>query len=208
MNTPTLDIKLLTEALDKLMDQKLDQRFEILHERIYQLENSRHQSNSSKGRATKDEFASSNDEEKQFERRYKADRHFHKQGDDAIKGIKLKIPSCQGKSDPKAYLEWERKIEMVFECNIYTDEQKVKLATVQFTDYASIWWDQLCLSRRRNRERAVETWDEMRSLMRKRFVPNYYSRDFHHRRQALTQGNMSVENYYKQMEMDIMKADI
>ena len=105
MNTLTIDIKLLIEALDKLMDRKLDQRFEVLHERIDQLQNSKHQSNSSKGRATKDESASSNDEDEQFERRYKADRHFHKLGDDAIKGIKLKIPSFQGKSDPDAYLE-------------------------------------------------------------------------------------------------------
>ena len=121
------------------MDQKLDQRFEILHERIDQLENSKHQSNSSKGRTTKDESASSNDEEEQFEWRYKADRCFPKRRDDAIKSVKLKISSFQGKWDPEAYLEWERKIELVFECNTYTEEQKVKLAAVEFTNYASVW---------------------------------------------------------------------
>ncbi|XP_071901000.1 uncharacterized protein [Coffea arabica] len=124
------------------------------------------------------------------------------------KGVKLKIPFFQGKSDPEAYLEWERKIELVYECHTYSEEQKVKLTAVEFTDYASIWWDQLRLSRRRNRERAVETWDEMRSLMRKRFVPSYYSRDLHRRLQSLTQGSLSVENYYKEMEMAIMKADL
>ena len=87
--------------------------------------------------------------------------------------MKLKIPTFQGKSDLEDYLEWERKIEMVFECNSYTDEQKVKLAVVEFTNYASVWWDQLRLSHRRNRERAVETWEELQGLMRKRFVPNY-----------------------------------
>ena len=30
--------------------------------------------------------------------------------------IKLKIPSFQGKNDPKAYLEWEKKMEIVFDC--------------------------------------------------------------------------------------------
>ena len=44
--------------------------------------------------------------------------------------------------------------------------------------------------------------------MRKRFVPNYYSRDLHRRLQALTQGSMSVEDYYKEMEMAIMKTDL
>ena len=28
--------------------------------------------------------------------------------------IKMKIPSFQGNNDPKAYLEWERKVELVF----------------------------------------------------------------------------------------------
>ncbi|XP_071923173.1 uncharacterized protein [Coffea arabica] len=48
----------------------------------------------------------------------------------------------------------------------------------------------------------------MRSLMRKRFVPSYYSRDLYRRVQALTQGSMSVEDYYKEMEMAITKADL
>ena len=107
-------------------------------------------------------------------------------------------------------MEWEWKIELVYECHTYTEEQKVKLAAVEFTDYASIWWDQLYLSRRRNRERPVETWEEIRSLMQKRFVPSCYSRDLHRRLQALTQGSMSVEDYYKEMEMEmtIMKANL
>ena len=44
--------------------------------------------------------------------------------------------------------------------------------------------------------------------MRKRFVPNYYSKDLHRWLQALTQGNRLVEDYYNEMEMAIMKADI
>ncbi|XP_071905719.1 uncharacterized protein [Coffea arabica] len=63
-------------------------------------------------------------------------------------------------------------------------------------------------SRRRNRERPVETWEEIRSLMQKRFVPSCYSRDLHRRLQALTQGSMSVEDYYKEMKMAIMKVDL
>ena len=51
-------------------------------------------------------------------------------------GIKMKIPSSQGKSDPEAYLEWEKRIEMVFECQNYSEDQKVKLAAVEFMDYA------------------------------------------------------------------------
>ena len=31
-----------------------------------------------------------------------------------IGNTKMKIPSFQGKNDPKAYLEWEKKVELIF----------------------------------------------------------------------------------------------
>ena len=55
--------------------------------------------------------------------------------------IKMKIPSFQGKNDPEVYLEWEKKVEFIFECHNYSEEKKVKLAVIEFTDYAIIWWD-------------------------------------------------------------------
>nr|XP_027100914.1 uncharacterized protein LOC113720153 [Coffea arabica] len=44
--------------------------------------------------------------------------------------------------------------------------------------------------------------------MRKRFVPSYYNRDLHSKLQTLTQGNMSVEDYHKEIEMTMMRANI
>ena len=43
-----------------------------------------------------------------------------KSKDGNLKSIKMKIPSFQGKSDPEAYLEWEKKVERVFDCHNYT----------------------------------------------------------------------------------------
>ena len=51
----------------------------------------------------------------------------------------MKIPFFQGKNDLDAYLEWERKVELVFNCPNYSKEKNVKLATVEFVDYAMIW---------------------------------------------------------------------
>ena len=58
----------------------------------------------------------------------------------------MKIPSFQGKSDPEAYLEWE-KVKLAFDCHNYSERKKVKLATFEFFDYCIIWWDQLLLTR-------------------------------------------------------------
>ena len=74
-----------------------------------------------------------------------------------LESIKVKIPSFQGKNDPEVYLEWEKKVELIFECHNYSEEKKVKLAVIEFTDYVIIWWDQLVINRRRNHERPIET---------------------------------------------------
>ena len=63
--------------------------------------------------------------------------------DQHLGNIKMKIPFFQGRNDPKAYLVWEMKVDMVFDCHHYSEEKKAKLAMVEFTNYAIIWWDLL-----------------------------------------------------------------
>ncbi|KAL6349641.1 hypothetical protein AAG906_041047 [Vitis piasezkii] len=41
--------------------------------------------------------------------------------------IKMKIPSFQGTNDPEVYLEWEKKVEFIFECHNYSEEKKVTI---------------------------------------------------------------------------------
>ncbi|GKV43146.1 hypothetical protein SLEP1_g50479 [Rubroshorea leprosula] len=91
----------------------------------------------------------------------------------------MKIPPFQGKNDPDVYLEWEKKVELVFDCHNYSEEKKVKLAAVEFTDYAMVWWDQLVLSQPRNRERP-----------------------------GLTEGSKSIEDYHKEMEIAMLYVEL
>ena len=128
--------------------------------------------------------------------------------DNDLGNIKIKIPSFQGKNDPEVYLEWETKMEMVFDCHNYSEIKKVKLAAIEFTDYAIVWWDQLLINRRRNREPPVDTWEEMKMLMRRRFVPNHYYRGLYQKLQRLTQGSKSVDEYYKEMEVAMIRANV
>ena len=58
---------------------------------------------------------------------------------DGLSGIKMKIPSFKGKSDPEAYLEWEKKMEFTFDCDNYLKAKKVKLVVIEFSDYAITW---------------------------------------------------------------------
>ena len=135
-------------------------------------------------------------------------REARNRGDSNLGSIKMKIPSFQGKNDPEVYLEWEKKVELVFDCHNYSELKKVKLAAIEFFDYAIVWWDQLVINRRRNRERPIETWEEMKAVMRRRFVPSYYYRELYQKLQSLTQGNRSVEDYYKEMEIAMIRANV
>ena len=56
--------------------------------------------------------------------------------DDGLSGIKMKILPFQGKSDPEAYFEWEKKMEFIFDCHNYSEAKKVKLVVIEFSDYA------------------------------------------------------------------------
>ena len=135
-------------------------------------------------------------------------REARNQEDNNLRNIKMKISSFQGKNDPEAYLEWDRKVELVFDCHHYSKNKKVKLAVIKFSDYAIVWWDQLVLNKRRNREPSVETWEEMKRVIRKRFVSTYYYRELYNKLQNLRQGNRSVEEYYKEMEVAMARANI
>ena len=94
--------------------------------------------------------------------------------DDNVRSIKMKVLSFLGKNDPKAYFEWETKVQFVFDFQNYTNNKKVKLAAAEFTDYATVLWDQLMLSLRRAGERPIHTWDEMKVVIRKHFMPRHY----------------------------------
>ncbi|XP_071918755.1 uncharacterized protein [Coffea arabica] len=201
-------LSLKMDAMWKEMQRRLDQRLETIHEQIDHLSSSRASSRKSKGKSALGESSDSNaDSDRETYGQGRPKRNTRAIGD-AIKGIKMKIPPFQGKSDPAIYLEWESRVELVFDCNDYTDAQKLRLAIVEFTDYAIVWWEQMATSRRRCGEPPITTWTELKRLMKKRFVPSHYHRDLYQKLQTLTQGQRSVEDYYKDMEISMLRADI
>ena len=54
----------------------------------------------------------------------------------------------------------------------------------------------------------METWEEMKRVMRKRFVSTYYYRELYNKLQNLRQGNRSVKEYYKEMKVAMTRSNI
>ena len=55
-----------------------------------------------------------------------------------------------------------------FYCHSYSEQKRVKLVVIKFTEYALICWNQIVIRRRRNWGRPIQTWGEMKVLMRRR----------------------------------------
>ena len=100
------------------------------------------------------------------------------------------------------------KIEHVFSYNDYTEEQKVKLAEAEFYDYALVWWNKNQRKMMREEGREIDTWTEMRRDMRNRYVPTSYNITMQQKLQRLSQGSLTMEEYYKEREMTLMRANI
>ena len=94
----------------------------------------------------------------------------------------------------------------VFACNEYNDEQKMKLAAAEFSHYALTWWNKYQREKVKYEEPMVNTWTRMKRIMRKRYLPASYNRDLQLKLQRMTQGNKSVEEYFKEMEVTMIRA--
>ncbi|CAA0819685.1 Unknown protein, partial [Striga hermonthica] len=54
----------------------------------------------------------------------------------------------------------------------------------------------------------ISTWAEMKSIMRKRFVPSHYFRDLYRKLQTMSQGTKTVDEYFKEMEIAMIRANV
>ncbi len=63
--------------------------------------------------------------------------------DEGLGKIKISMPSFSGCGDPEDYLEWEMYCDQIFNSHNYSEDKKVRLASIEFTGYALSWWNQL-----------------------------------------------------------------
>ena len=70
----------------------------------------------------------------------------------------VKLPSFNGDSDPNIYLGWEAKVEQMFNVYKVEEDQKVKLASLEFEDYSMQWWNQNVMDIGLNKRSVVIFW--------------------------------------------------
>ncbi|KAF1868016.1 hypothetical protein Lal_00043733 [Lupinus albus] len=58
------------------------------------------------------------------ERRNGEEDQMERRRDDKLEGVEIKIPTFMGMNNLEAYMEWEMKVEQVFDCHNYSEDKK------------------------------------------------------------------------------------
>ncbi|RDX63352.1 hypothetical protein CR513_58226, partial [Mucuna pruriens] len=132
--------------------------------------------------------------EKRHERQYKREED---RRDDLDLG-KCKIPQFLGDCKPKVYIDLEPTVEKLI-TNFGVQGRK---------DYALVWWTSLMDDIRKGIEETCESWYDLKRMMRKRFILSLCERDIHHKLQSLYQGSRRMEEYHKEIELTLLRAQI
>jgi hypothetical protein len=123
--------------------------------------------------------------------------------DDPYAKIKLTIPSFSGKYDADGYLDWEMTVEQKFNAHLVPEQHRVRQATSEFKDFAIVWWNGLAVG-----NALPTTWEDLKRVMRDRFVPPSYHRDLRAKLLCLEQGDNSVQDYYGELQKGLMRCGI
>ncbi|RDY00239.1 hypothetical protein CR513_16596, partial [Mucuna pruriens] len=84
----------------------------------------------------------------------------------------------------------------------------VGIVTLEFGDYALVWWTQMLEDIRRGIKDPCEDWATLKRMTKGRFVPPSYASDLHNKLQRLYQSSRHVEEYHKEMEIDLIRVQI
>ncbi|KAK1664888.1 hypothetical protein QYE76_053047 [Lolium multiflorum] len=128
--------------------------------------------------------------------------------EDLLYHLKPQEMKASGEDDAEAYLSWALKVDKIFRIHNYSGAKKVAMASLEFEDYANTWWEQVVTLREEKGDPPIDTWEDMKEEMQARFVPTHYKTDLFNKLQKLKQGTKTVEEFFKEMELTMMRANI
>ncbi|GJU98403.1 reverse transcriptase domain-containing protein [Tanacetum coccineum] len=124
-------------------------------------------------------------------------------------GMRVNIPEFDGNTlNPEGFIDWLVAVEEVFEFKDVPENKRVSLIATTLRGRASVWWQQLKLTRERVGKPRVISWRKMKKLLRENFIPHNYQRLMYQRLQNLKQGTKSVEDYTTEFYQLIARNDI
>ncbi|GKB86691.1 reverse transcriptase domain-containing protein [Tanacetum coccineum] len=123
-------------------------------------------------------------------------------------GIRTEIPEFEGRLCPDNFLDWLRTVDRIFDLRDTPDPIKVKLVAIRLKKSASLWWDHVQNQRYREGKHRVESWDKMKRLMKKKFLPVTHKQDSYVEFHTLKQQTLTVEEFIAEFERVRMRCGV
>ncbi|CAA0831337.1 Unknown protein, partial [Striga hermonthica] len=109
---------------------------------------------------------------------------------------RMNAPTFTGTENPTAVLEWMKELDKIFAVLPLPDRQRVSLAAYQMKEDASDWWIELW-ARKPEAELHALTWEQMKTMVRNKFLPQSFWDRMEHEFYHLQQGSSSVDEYIR-----------
>src|ERR1044072_4360736 len=91
------------------------------------------------------------------------------------------------------------KIDQLFSCNNYTEKKKVRVAVMNLSHNALVWW---------NHGKDLSTWDEMKNMMRLCFALAYYLECHTTKKEENVGENKSDDEMFSSKKVNMNSNDI
>ncbi|XP_074303669.1 uncharacterized protein LOC141638156 [Silene latifolia] len=117
---------------------------------------------------------------------------------DAFKASDL--PEFVGGADPEAYLEWERKIDRLFDFKDLDDDKRCGFAILKLSKGASLWYEAMKAKRVREGKEKIDSWVSLKRKLRKRYVPSTHRLSTYRKIADFRQGKLSVSEYLDEFQ--------
>lgn len=102
------------------------------------------------------------------------------------------LSEFMGGTDPKRYLEWERKTERMFELKELDDENCFKFVIIKLSEGTLLWFEGLKAKRVRQGKRKISSGESLKRKLRRRYIPIKYRITTYRGIVELKRGNMSM----------------
>ena len=91
-----------------------------------------------------------------------------------LKSVKIEAPSFEGQLDPTHFLDWLSDMDHYFEWYNMDDERRIRFAKIKLLGSAKLYWSNHERLMRRGGRAPVTTWDEMKIILKEKYVPTSY----------------------------------
>jgi hypothetical protein len=101
--------------------------------------------------------------------------------------------------DPRAYIEWELKVEKEFDKHNLSEARMIYIASHALTEYALIEWKHIC------RHNSIpQYWRDFKLLFREAFIVAYYVNHLLAKLDNLKQGSSTLNEYYHEFKICVL----